>query len=103
MVAARSMAAVEAEKTARPGGRASAFWAPSSMTSTPHSSMGVGTVVNDETVSVMMRTSGYLDFTSLAMSPRGLSTPVDVSLWTMVMASKPPTERAASTNSGVMG
>ena len=71
-------------------------------TSKPSSSIGIGTVENDDTLSTMSRTSGYLR-TTAAMSATGLITPVDVSLWMSVTASKPPSASFASTISGRIG
>ena len=56
----------------------------------------------DETVSTMNMTSGNSLMTS-AISARGDMTPVEVSLWIMVMLSYFPLDSACSTASGVTG
>jgi hypothetical protein len=61
-----------------------------------------GTALIEETVSTRKETSGYFFITS-AISSRGDITPVEVSLWTTVMASYLPEARASSTISGVTG
>ena len=61
--------------------------------------MGVGTAENDETVSTTRRTSGN-DLTTLAISASGFRTPVEVSLWTSVTVSNPPSFSLARTASG---
>lgn len=65
----------------------------------PSSSIGVGTAENDDTVSTTSRTSSK-DFTTAAISLRGFITPVDVSLWTRVTVSNPPSASLARTTSG---
>ena len=48
--------------------------------------MGIGTAENDDTLSTMETTSGYLRSTA-ARSASGFITPALVSLWMMVTAS----------------
>src|SRR5690554_5581692 len=62
----------------------------------------MGTALIEETVSTIKLTSGYFFITS-AILASGDITPVEVSLWTRVIASYLPEESAASTSSGVMG
>src|SRR5438093_173429 len=69
----------EIEKSEKPGGSASAFCAPVSMTSMPSASMSILIPENDETVSRMRTTSGYFARTP-QISPSGFITPVEVSL-----------------------
>ena len=64
---------------ARPGGTIHPFWEPVTTTSMPHSSTGQGSDPRLETASTMSSLSRCL--TTCAISPMGLVTPVEVSLW----------------------
>src|SRR5205085_2481651 len=94
---ARAKAFSETEKSEKPGGRASAFWLPVKSTSMPRSSIAIGTAEKEETVSTIKTTSGYLR-TTAQISSSGFITPVEVSLWIRVTASKSPVQSLGSSD-----
>src|SRR5439155_1128556 len=86
----------ETANNEKPGGSASAFCAPVSITSMPSASISMFTAENDETVSTTSATSGYLARTR-QISSSGFITPVDVSLWISVTVSNFPVAKCRST------
>src|SRR5947208_1486402 len=86
----------ETENNENPGGSASAFCAPVSITSMPSVSISIFSPENEETVSTMSATSGYLARTE-QISSNGFMTPVEVSLWVNVTVSNLPVANWRST------
>jgi hypothetical protein len=65
----------------------------------PRSSIGIGTAEKEETLSTMSATSSYFLVTEQSSS-KGFMTPVEVSLWISVTASKSPVASFWSSVSG---
>src|SRR6266536_6403815 len=99
MFSARANAFSETENNEKPGGNASAFCAPVSITSMPSTSISIFTAENEETVSNTSVTSGYFARTE-QMSSSGFITPVEVSLWVSVTVSNLPVANCLSTAAG---
>jgi hypothetical protein len=91
----------ETAATVRPAGSANAFWSPARQTSIRHASTGIFVPAIEETASTRNVTSGYFCRT-VAISSRRFRTPVEVSLWTIVIASNPPLPSSRSTISAVI-
>src|SRR6266487_3973368 len=98
-ISARANAFSETENNEKPGGSASAFCAPVSITSMPSASISIFTAENDDTVSTTSATSGYLVRTR-QISSSGFMTPVEVSLWVNVTVSNLPVASCLSTVAG---
>ena len=73
----------ETEKTAMPGGSASAFCEPQTARSRPHSSASTRVAASDVTTSAKRRASLF-SWTTFAMAARSEIVPTEVSLWTTV-------------------